>query len=430
MNIAILSSTSSYHHLAQLLAKESNVTRVFHFGANPALAEQDKYVPFAMDLPPDKSVHEQIKQVEEFVKHNKIDYMMASGLSIPRNHYLDSVLREYKIPRFFVRPPLYGHEEQHPGLTALEQDKGRAKKVLQSLDIPTGIGDTITGQELFERFKTIPRPFVVKLNYVYQYGRQTIIVRDEDVEEVYLDLFSKHIGDGYRVTNIELTDTLVLENFIKIKREYSYHMMINASNWRYLGAARDYKKLNDGDTGFNTVSMGSYNIDDVDPIVHTYAAKLFHWFNTKVTRNRGFIFIGIAVDENDIPVVLEINTRSGDPELQAILGSVENNLADLFLTASLSEEMPEITHNQNKTVTVRLINRVYDWTKQASYLPQLAPPPDGIIHGLEGEERYIKHSVFTANGETHEDAARKIYGYLDQQQVGQYMYRRDIGIFK
>ena len=214
MNIAILSSTSSYHHLAQLLAKESNVTNVFHFGANPALAEQDKYVPIAMDLPPDKSVHEQIKQVEEFVKHNKIDYMMASGLSIPRNHYLDSVLREYKIPRFFVRPPLYGHEEQHPGLTALEQDKGRAKKVLQSLDIPTGIGDTITGQELFERFKTIPRPFVVKLNYVYQYGRQTIIVRDEDVEEVYLDLFSKHIGDGYRVTNIELTDTLVLENFI------------------------------------------------------------------------------------------------------------------------------------------------------------------------------------------------------------------------
>lgn len=430
MNIAILSSTSSYHHLAQLLAKESNVTNVFHFGANRALVEQDKYIPFHMDLPPDKSVYEQIKRVEEFIKNNKVDYVLASGLSIPRSQYLDEVLRDYKIPRFFVRPPLKDYEEVYPGLTALEQDKGRAKKVLQSLGIPTGIGDTITGQELLARFKNIPRPFVVKLNYIYQHGRQTIIVDEENFEETYLDLFSKHTGDGFRITNIELTDTLVLENFIKIKREYSYHMMINASNWRYLGSARDYKKLNEGDTGFNTVSMGSYNVDDIDPMVHTYASKLFMWFNTRLSRNRGFIFLGIAVDENDVPVVLEINTRSGDPELQAILGSVENNLADFFLTASLNEEMPEITHNKTKTVTVRLVNRVYDWTKQASFLPQLATPPDGITHGLEGEERYLKHSVFTATGMTHDEAANKIYKYLDQQPVGQYMYRGDIGILK
>lgn len=426
MNIAILSSTSSYHHLAQLFAKDSNVNNVFHFGANRALTEQDKYIPIDMDLHPDKPISDHIEQIEKFVKNNKIDFIMASGLPVPRSYDLHNILKEHKIPRFFVNPPAEGRD----GLTVLEMDKGRAKKVLNSLDIPTGIGDTITGKELYERFRTIPRPFVVKLNYVYQYGRQTIIVNDENFEETYLDLFSKHSGDGFRITNIELTDTLVLENFIKIKREYSYHMMINEKNWRYLGSARDYKKLTEGDLGYNTVSMGSYNVHDIDPIVHTYAAKLFRWFNTSKSRNRGFIFLGIAVDENDVPVILEINTRSGDPELQAILGSVENNLPELFLSASRQEWMPEIKHNQTKTVTVRLINRVYDWTKPASYMPQLAVPPDGIIHGLEGEERYIKHSVFTANGATHEDAARKIYGYLDQQQVGQYMYRRDIGIFK
>jgi hypothetical protein len=80
---------------------------------------------------------------------------------------------------------------------------------------------------------------------------------------------------------------------------------------------------------------------------------------------------------------------------------------------------------------VRLINNFYDWTKPASFLPKLETCPADIIHGLEGTDPfYLKHSVFTASSSTHELAANKIYKYLDSQFVGQYRYRRDIGILK
>jgi len=53
------------------------------------------------------------------------------------------------------------------------------------------------------------------------------------------------------------------------------------------------------------------------------------------------------------------------------------------------------------------------------------------MHGVEGTDPfYLKHSVFTASDTSHEAAAKKIYRYLDKQFVGQYTYRRDIGILK
>jgi phosphoribosylamine--glycine ligase len=330
-------------------------------------------------------------------------------------------LKELGIPYFFVDIKL----------TALEKNKSLTKKMLNKIGIPTGEGDTVDGKYLFDNFKSIPRPFVIKMNFIFQYGRQTIIVTDENYEEVYLDLFSARLDSNIRITNINFNTNLIIEKFVKIKREYSYHLIANASGWKYLGSARDYKRINDNDEGFNSTSMGSYNIDDVDPIVHEYADKIIKFLKEQDYTYRGFMFLGIAVDENDIPVILEINTRSGDPEIVSILGSVENNLSTLFLSASKDEPIPDIVHNSSKTVTIRLINSVYDWTKPASFLPKLTQFPDDILFGLEGsEEFFIKHSLVTTSDSTHVLAAKKLYQYLDKQFVGQYRYRRDIGILK
>jgi phosphoribosylamine--glycine ligase len=424
MNIAIVSSTSSYHQLAQMFLKESDVNHVYHYGAHPSLIESDRYhpVPIAIPiLPINNSVEEEVQAILEHIKDKNIAFVVSSSVHIPSSKLMHNGLQELNIPYFFVNPEM----------TALEKNKSLTKKMLNSLQIPTAGGETVDGKYLFENFKSIPRPFVVKLNFVYQYGKQTIIVTDENYEEVYLDLFSVRLDSNSRITNINFNANLIIEKFVKIKREYSYHALFNNIEWKYLGSARDYKKIEDGDRGFNSVSMGSYNIDDIDPIVHEYTDKIFNFLKNRNYNYKGFIFLGIAVDENDVPMILEINTRSGDPELQAILGSVENNLGELFLAASNDTSIPEITHNDNKTVTIRLINNVYDWTKPASFLPKLESCPEEIVVGLEGTDPfYLKHSVFTASDSTHELAAKKIYKYLDKQFVGQYRYRRDIGILK
>jgi phosphoribosylamine-glycine ligase len=394
---------------------------VFHYGANMSLTETERYIPIPVDVPINSLADSAIQMILDDIKHRNIDFVLASGIPIAMNKDVHDGLKNLNIPYFFVSPEL----------TVLENNKTLAKKMLTHLGIPTGKGKEISGNELFKTFKQIPRPFVIKLNFIYQYGKQTMIVTDDTYEEVYYDLFSVRLNELPRPTNIRLDTSIVIEDVINIKREYSYHILANETNWEYLGSARDYKRIENGDKGFNCVSMGAYNTSDIDPIVHEYADKIYNFLKNRGTPYTGFMFLGIAVDENDVPHVLEINTRAGDPELQVILSSVTNDLGELFLTASKGHHIPKITHNDNKTVTVRLVNKVYNWTKPASFLPKLESAPLNISIGIEGTSPFfIKHSVFTSSAISHQEAAKNIYAYLDKQFVGQYMYRRDIGILK
>ncbi len=425
MNIAILSSVCPYHHLAQLLKKESHV---YHFGAAVGVNPTDNYEPITTWLPYDLNVGNAMKRFADFSKDKKIDFVLASGLPVPRSTFIHDYLKERKIPYLFVNPKV----------TDLERSKHLTKQLLAKCNIPTPNYQKIDGRHLYKNFKTIPRPFVVKLDFVYQSGRQTIVVDDGNYETVFEELFGYLVNGDAQLTNIALDTEIVLEEYLEIKREYSYHALFNQSNWKYLGSARDYKKLKEGDVGYNTVGLGCYNVE-ADPVVHEYADKIYNFLKDYLGRTksfyRGFIFLGIAVDKNNIPHILEINTRSGDPELCSILGSIENDLSELFYAASADLPIPDVIHNNKSTVSIRVFNRIYDWLKPASFVPKFENIPDNIIQSIEtcagatmGIERYyIKHSLFTTTADTRQEAAKRIYDYLDTQYIGQFTYRRDIG---
>lgn len=420
MNIAIISSNSGYQQLADLLSKKNSVDKVFHYGASSDLVSTNKYSPNYFKLPQTGIDTAEITSVLDNILKNKIDYVLASGLAVPSHDVVHQVLNENNIPYFFVKKEL----------TALEKVKSLSKTLLNFLKIPTGEGITVTGEYLFENFKSIPRPFVVKLNHVFQYGRQTTIVDNNNFEESYLDFFSFILTGEKRVTNINLNNSLIIENYISIKKEYSYHCLMNNNNWQYFGSARDYKKSLDGDQGFNTVGMGSYNINDVDPKVHEYADKIFQYLKSKNYQYKGFMYLGIAVDENDTPIVLEINTRSGDPELNCIIDTIDNDLAEVFYLASSDKQIPKIIHNDKKSLTVRIIN-AKDWLSIPADLPMIDQVPDGIFYGIESEDDFrVKHSHVTATSDTLDESRKRIYEFLDSQKMGQFYYRRDIGIFK
>ncbi len=420
MNIAIISSNSGYHQLADLLSKKNSVDKVFHYGASSDLIATKKYIPGYFKLPQNGIELDEINIVLDNILQNKIDYVMASGLAVPSQDIVHQILKENNIPYFFVNKEL----------TALEKAKSLSKTLLNFLEIPTGKGNTVSGEYLYKTFTTISRPFVVKLNHIFQYGRQTTVIDDNNFNEVYEDFFS-YLKDGEKkVTSIDLNSSLIIEKYINIKREYSYHCLMNETNWQYFGSARDYKKSFDGDRGYNTVGMGSYNIEDIDPIVHDYADKIFRYLKSKNYHYKGFMYLGIAVDENDVPMVLEINTRSGDPELNCILDSIDNDLSEVFFLAATNGKIPEIQFNNNKIVTVRIINSK-DWLEIPTDLPVIKDVPSDIFYGLESEDKFrVKHSHLTAQGVTHQEACEKIYKFLDSQYLGQFYYRKDIGIIQ
>jgi phosphoribosylamine--glycine ligase len=429
MNIAIVSNTASFHQIAQLLSKESTV---YHYGASSLLNKTDNYFPIPIDIhgvhlqreTGSRNIESEVNDIIEDLSNKNIDFLMANGtLDLSYNQKIQRGLSSLNIPYFFCNKKCAN----------LEYDKFQTKHILNELGIPTGtaIDGQINGQILFDNFFEFKRPFVVKC-YQYQYGRQTTIVNDENFEEVYLDLFSKKLESGYRLTNIDDHWDVVLEKFINIKQELSCHYLINATGCKYLGSARDYKKFYDGDKGYNTIGTGAYNVNEIDNRIHEYVDKFFNYLKSHDYQYKGFLFMGIAIDENNIPRVLEINTRGGDPEINVILGSISNNISDLLFAASNDYIIPDIVYNDVKTVSIRLVNSDYNWKEPVTKLPNLSKVPDNILHSLEGGEGRsdfsITHSLLTASADTYENASKEIYNYLSNQDLGQYRYRSDIGI--
>jgi phosphoribosylamine--glycine ligase len=429
MNIAIVSNTASFHQMAQLLSKESTV---YHYGASSSLNKTNNYFPIPIDVhgvylqreTGSRNIESEVNDIVEDIKNKNIDFLLARGSpDLSYNQRIQQTLTNLNIPYFFC----------NKRCADIEYNKFQTKQILNELRIPTGaaIGDQVNGQFLFDNFYKLKRPFVVKC-YQYQHGRQTTIVNDENFEEVYLDLFSKKLGVGYRITNINDNWELVIEQFVNIKKELSCHYIINSTGWKYLGSARDYKKFYENDIGYNTIGTGAYNVNEIDNRIHEYVDKIFNYLKLHNYQYKGFMFLGIAIDENDVPTVLEINTRCGDPEINVILRSIDNNLSDLLFAASTDSVMPDIVHNNFKTVTIRLVNSAYNWKEHATKLPNLTKVPDNICYSLEGGEGRtdfsITHSLFTYSSDTHENASKEIYNYLSNQDLGQYRYRTDVGI--
>ncbi len=109
-----------------------------------------------------------------------------------------------------------------------------------------------------------------------------------------------------------------------------------------LPAARDHKRLCDGDIGPNTGGMGAYSplpdLSDaaVDRIVETLHRQTLAEMARRGTPFVGFLYAGLMLTDGG-PVLLECNARLGDPEAQVILPRVAAALGPALLAASRGE---------------------------------------------------------------------------------------------
>jgi phosphoribosylamine--glycine ligase len=109
-----------------------------------------------------------------------------------------------------------------------------------------------------------------------------------------------------------------------------------------LPAARDHKRLCDGDAGPNTGGMGAYSplpdLDDaaLDAIVDAVHRPILAELARRGTPFRGFLYAGLMLTAAG-PVLLETNVRLGDPEAQAIVPRLDADLAPLLLAAARGE---------------------------------------------------------------------------------------------
>jgi phosphoribosylamine--glycine ligase len=132
-----------------------------------------------------------------------------------------------------------------------------------------------------------------------------------------------------------------------------------------LPAARDYKRIGDGDTGANTGGMGAYSpLDDVpaalaDELLDAVHRPVLRELARRGVRFCGVLYAGLMLTA-DGPRVLEFNVRLGDPEAEAILPRVRGDLAARFADAAAGRlgEEPVATCAE-AAVTIVLASRGY-----------------------------------------------------------------------
>lgn len=133
-------------------------------------------------------------------------------------------------------------------------------------------------------------------------------------------------------------DRFVIEERLE-GREASVIAICDGRRAVALPAARDHKRLFDGDRGPNTGGMGAYSPlpdlsdDDVDDILRTVHLPLLEELARRGTPFRGFLYAGLMLTA-DGPRLLECNARLGDPEAQVILPRLAAPLGPHLLAAA------------------------------------------------------------------------------------------------
>jgi phosphoribosylamine--glycine ligase len=124
--------------------------------------------------------------------------------------------------------------------------------------------------------------------------------------------------------------------------ELSVFALCDGSRTLPVGAARDYKRVGDGNTGPNTGGMGSFSpvpgfgTPEVEELVDQIHAPVIEQLARRGAPFIGVLFAGLMLTA-DGPRVLEFNCRFGDPETQSILPLLDGNLAAALAAAATGD---------------------------------------------------------------------------------------------
>jgi phosphoribosylamine--glycine ligase len=130
-----------------------------------------------------------------------------------------------------------------------------------------------------------------------------------------------------------------------VGREVSMMALCDGTRFVLLDSAEDHKSVLDGDRGPNTGGMGAYSpsplVDKAlaESIARTIFAPLVAAMADDGRPFRGLLYGGLMLTKERGPMVIEWNCRFGDPETQAVLPRLGEDLLPWLLDAA-SGQLP------------------------------------------------------------------------------------------
>ena len=198
---------------------------------------------------------------------------------------------------------------------------------------------------------------------------------------------------------------LVLEEFLE-GDEVSFFALSDGHNVLPLVAAQDHKRAYDGDEGPNTGGMGcicpatNMKAETLKHIVKDIVNPTIKGLANEGRKYQGVLYCGIMVTA-DGPKVLEFNVRFGDPEAQAILPRLKDDLLPLLLEVAegaLGQHHPAWT--REPAVSVVLASGGYPGKYETGK----------TIHGLEDGKVELDDGICVFHAGTKKEDGKLVTG--------------------
>ncbi|MDR0953014.1 MAG: phosphoribosylamine--glycine ligase [Elusimicrobiota bacterium] len=417
MKILVIGTAGREHALAWKLAQSPKATLVYTSVMAAASLEQGGKIKFN---PADISTND---KVIAFCQAEAID-LVVIGPEAPLAAGLADALRQVGIK-------VFGAVKAG---AMLESSKEYSKKFMDKYFIPTAAYKSFTdADEALKYIETLTPPIVIKADGLAAGKGVNICLSKENAAKTINDFMVEGVfgGSGSKV---------VVEEFLE-GREASIIAFIDGDTYKTMPVSRDHKRLLDGDLGPNTGGMGVYSPvlditeEDIDFIREHVFDKAIKGLKAEGVDYCGILYAGIMKGPKGINV-LEFNARSGDPETQAILPLLEQDLLELIL-ACVNKNLKDFALSAiNKTsVCITLAGRDYPVSgSKGLEITGLDKVQDVLVfHAgtkLENGKTYTNGGrvlSVVALGENLADARQKAYAEIAKINFDGMQYRRDIG---
>ncbi|CAI3305790.1 phosphoribosylamine--glycine ligase [Enterococcus cecorum] len=413
MKLLVIGSGGREHAICRKLLEDPQVDAVFCAKGNPGMQKDGvQLVDIAEDNHP---------ALIQFVKENQIDWTFV-GPEIP---LLNGIVDDFQAAGLKI----FGPNQQ---AAMIEGSKDFAKQLMRDYHIPTAKYQTFSDFEAAKAYVLENgAPIVIKADGLAAGKGVVVAMTEQEALEALEDMLLDH-KFGASSAQVVVEEFLAGEEFslLSFVRENEVYPMV---------IAQDHKRIFDGDKGPNTGGMGAYSpvpqIPEsmVQTAIKEIVQKAADGMVDRKTPFTGILYAGL-IATNEGPKVIEFNARFGDPETQVVLPRLKTSLAQI-IDDLLNNRQPDITWYDFATLGVVVAAPGYpaDYEKNI-VLPEMQNTEEQTVYyaGVTAKKEQLVSSggrvfLVTSQGTNLADAQQKAYAYLNQYDLSQFFYRKDIG---
>jgi len=364
MRVLVIGSGAREHALVWKLTQSQRVTTIYAAPGNPGMLAYAECVPRAVD---------QFAQLADFAERNQVDLTVV-GPEVPLVGGIADVFRERGLHIF------------GPGATgaALEGSKAFGKQLMTEAGIPTAQHRTFTqAREAFAYLEEHGAPVVVKADGNAA-GKGAIVALDMPTAYAAVQQMMVERVFG------EAGDTVVIEDYLQ-GDEIGSTVICKGTHYLPLTLTQDHKRALDGDQGLNTGGMGVFTpLPFVEKSTEKEIFRNIVAATLQALKVRGIAFSGVLYSNIILtgrgPMVLEHNTRFGDPETQALMLLMREDLLNVLEFADTLPVKLDTLWHPGYAVSITLASGGYPGKYQTG-IP---------IKGVEEANRLDEVQVFHA----------------------------------